>query len=85
MEVVKENAPKDMQDNLIVILERAESNMLVTKFDIAYTIIYGDRRVFCEKAVETGFAPGGSYTINRSKVAFETSAKACLSEFFASQ
>jgi hypothetical protein len=85
LEVVRENAPKDLQETLVVILERADSNMLLTKFDIAFTIIYGEKRTVCEKPIETGFAPGGGYTINRPKVAFELSAKACLSEFFADQ
>lgn len=82
LESVKNNAPKTLEDNLVVILENAEANGFVTKFDIAYTIIYGEKKFLCEKSIETGFAPGGSYTVNRPKVAFEKTSKDCLTEFF---
>lgn len=82
LDSISQSAPKDLQDTLVVVLEKAESNMLLTKFDIAFTIIYGERRFFCEKQVETGFSPGGSYTVNRPRVAFEISVKNCLNDFF---
>ena len=82
LESVKSNAPKELENNLVVILEQAESNGFLTKYEIVYTILYGSKKFVCEKTIETGFAPGGSYTVNRPKVAFENTSKACLAEFF---
>ena len=82
LESVKNSAPKELEDNLIVILEKAESNGFLTKYEIAYTIFYGSKKLVCEKNIETGFSPGGSYTINRPKVAFESTVKSCLVDFF---
>ena len=82
LESVKNNAPTTLEDNLIVILEQAESNGFLTKYEIIYTIMYSDKKFVCQKSIETGFAPGGSYTVNRPKVAFEKTSKECLTEFF---
>ena len=82
LESVKSTAPKELEENLIVILEKAESNGFLTKYDITYTILYGSKKIVCEKNIETGFFPGGSYTINRPKVAFESTVKSCLIDFF---
>ncbi len=82
VESIKANAPEILESNLIVILEKIESNGFLTKYEISYMMIYGEKKFVCDKNIETGFAPGGSYTVNRPKVAFESTSKDCMKEFF---